>query len=266
MWIDSHCHLDAAEFHDDLEAVLLRAAAAGVDAILAMGGGAAPGTLDGSCRLARRQPAGSLPRLCAAVGIHPHEAARAEAASLTELRQLARADEVVAIGEIGLDFHYDLSPRDCQREIFEQQLDLAGELGLPVSIHCRAAWQEVRQVLEPRARAGRPAAGVMHCFAGSETEAREALDLGLYLSFSGMLTFAKAENIRAAARLAPAERILIETDAPFLAPVPHRGKRNEPAWVALTGAKLAELRGAALPALGDQLAENFNALFAPRHP
>ncbi len=168
---------------------------------------------------------------------------------------------MVALGEIGLDFHYDHSPRGCQIEIFTQQLDLAWDLNLPVSIHCRAAWPQMHEILQARARAGRPAAGVMHCFSEGETEAREALDLGLYLSFSGILTFARAEPIRAAARLAPAGRILIETDAPFLAPVPHRGRRNEPAWVARTGAKLAELRGLALPALGDQVAENFARLF-----
>lgn len=245
------------DFAADREAVLARAAAAGVTEVVAIGGGAAPGTLDGGLRVARTAPAAG-PRVWATVGIHPHDANDASDASLAELRRLAQQPEVIAIGEIGLDYHYDHSPRERQRELFARQLALAAELGLPVSIHCREAWDDGLALL---AAARLPAAGVLHCFTGGIAEARRVLALGFDLSFSGLLTFPRSEEIRQAAAWAPEERILVETDAPFLAPVPHRGRRNEPARVTVTAARLAALRGWEAAQAGAITTANFRRLF-----
>ncbi len=239
--IYSHCHPDLDDFDADRAAVLERALAAGVTEIVAIGGGAAPGTLDVALRWPAQLPeTAPSPRIWATVGIHPHEAAAAQEPSFAELERLAADPRVIAIGEIGLDYHYDHSPRPVQRQVFARQLELAARLGLPVSIHTREAWADTVAALA----AARPsAAGVFHCFSGSRAEAEEAVALGFYLSFSGILTFPRAEELRAAAAAAPADRLLVETDAPYLAPVPHRGRRNEPAFVAATLAALAALRG-----------------------
>lgn len=243
--IDSHCHPDMPEFAADRAAMLERALAAGVTEIAAIGGGAAPGTLDVALRWQAELPAGApLPRIWATAGIHPHEASGATAASLAELEGLASDPRIIAIGEIGLDYHYDHSPREIQREVFARQLAIAAGLDLPVAIHTREAWADTMDAIRA-AQAAAPGRvrGVFHCFSGERAQAAEALELGFYLSFSGILTFPRADDLRAVAAAAPPDRILVETDAPYLAPVPHRGKRNEPAYVAATLEALARLRG-----------------------
>lgn len=259
MLIDSHCHLDGEEFAADGPAVMERAAAAGLSGLVVIGGGAEPETLAGGLDFARRHQGHAGLRLWATVGVHPHDAARASDASWAELRQLARDPLVIAVGEIGLDYHYDHSPRPVQRAAFERQLALAAEAGLPVSVHCREAFEDCLSML---AHLNPPARGVLHCFTGSAAEAERVLSLGWYLSFSGVLTFPKAAALRAVAAAAPADRLLVETDAPYLAPVPHRGRRNEPAFVAATAARLAEIRGLSPGDIARQCSQNFFRLFS----
>ncbi len=264
MLTDSHCHLDMEDFAPDRDEVLARARAAGVTTLLAIGGGAAPGTLDAALRLAE-----GCDGVWASVGIHPHEAQAALAASpsagssLEELRRLAAHPKVVAIGEIGLDYHYLHSPRETQLELFRGQLALAAELDLPVSIHSREAWDDCFSCL--RALSGR-VRGVLHCFSGGPAEMEKALELGFYLSFSGMLTFARAQSLREVARLVPAGRLLVETDSPYLAPVPYRGRRNEPAYVAETARALAAARGAGFEEIAALTSANFLALCPRARP
>lgn len=254
---DSHCHLDDRQFDQDRERVIERALQAGVRRILAIGTGDGPPDLEAAIRLAERYPP-----ILASVGIHPHDAAKAAPADFDHLRALIRHPRVVAVGEIGLDYHYDFSPRERQREVFLEQLRLAAEFGKPVIIHTREAWEDTMTMLEQHAR---PAGlkGIMHCFSGGPGEARRALDLGFLLSFAGIVTFPKAVHVREAARSAPLERLLVETDAPYLAPVPHRGKRNEPAWVVETARRLAELRGEPLERLAAETSRNFERLCLP---
>jgi TatD DNase family protein len=245
MLIDSHCHLDDEQFDADREEVIARARAAGVGELLAIG-------LEAAARLAESHAA-----IRAAVGIHPHEASKAD---FDALRVLLAHPKVVAAGEIGLDYHYNFSPPETQREVFARQLDMAAEARLPVIIHAREAWPDTFRILEERwAHASLP--GIMHCFSGGWAEAERALAMGFYISFAGVVTFPKAVPIQEAARRVPADRILIETDAPYLAPVPHRGKRNEPAFVASTARKLAELRGVSFEEIAEITAANFKNLF-----
>lgn len=253
MLTDSHCHLDLDAFAADRDAVFDRARQAGVTTLLAIGGGAAPETLSAALRLAADRPG-----VWASVGIHPHDAQAATDKSLVELRVLAAQSKVVAIGEIGLDYHYLHSPRDLQLALFRRQLALAAELHLPVSIHCRDAWDDCLACLRELAGAVR---GVFHCFTGDRSQAEAALALGFYLSFSGLLTFPRSAALRELARELPAGCLLIETDAPYLAPVPHRGRRNEPALLVETAACLAALRDLPLPDLAALTAANFRALF-----
>jgi TatD DNase family protein len=238
-FLDSHAHLDFEAFAGEVDAVLDRARQAGLVGVVAVGAGDG---LDGNERavaLARRHA-----DVHAAVGLHPHDARRFDPDALGRIRRLAGDDRVVAVGEIGLDYHYDRSPREVQREAFAAQLRLAGELRLPVVIHTREAEEDTLAIL--REHAPSRAGGVLHCFSGSERLARDALALGLHVSFSGILTFPRTEALRRIARdTVPIERTLVETDAPFLAPVPHRGRRCEPAWVVHTGARLAEIHGLA---------------------
>ena len=259
MWIDSHCHLDGEEYKEDRAATMERAAAASVDGLVAIGGGAEPGTLACGLEVARQHSGHAGVRVWATLGVHPHEAARASAATWDEMQRLAASPEVIAIGEIGLDYHYDHSPRERQLGALERQLRLAADCGLPVSIHCREAFDDCLAAIE---RQNPPRCGVFHCFAGNREQAERVLALGWYLSFSGMLTFARADELRRVAAWAPADRVLVETDAPYLAPVPHRGRRNEPAWVAETGAQLAALRGLSLDEAAALTRGNFFRLFA----
>jgi TatD DNase family protein len=235
--IDSHCHLDNPQFDPDRDAVIDRALAAGVERMLVIGTGEGPPDLEAGIRLADRYPS-----IYATVGVHPHEASKATSDTYKGLRELLQHPKVVALGEIGLDYHYDHSPRDIQKAVFVAQMGVAEDGRKPIVIHTREAWEDTLALLEEH---WKPTGlgGIMHCFSGGPAEAQRCLDLGFHLSFGGIVTFPKSAGIQEAARMAPADRILIETDAPYLAPVPHRGKRNEPAFVAETARKLADLRG-----------------------
>ena len=252
--VDTHCHVDSEQFDSDREAVIERALAAGVERMMAIGTGDGPPDLEAAIRLADRYPF-----IYATIGVHPHDAAKAGEETFERLRELARHPKVLAIGEIGLDYHYDFSPRDVQRQIFERQLALAREAGKPIVIHTREAWADTLDMLRSHWRGE----GIMHCFTGDETQAREALDLGFYLAFGGVLTFPKAESLREAARMTPADRIVIETDCPYLAPVPYRGKRNEPAFVVEAVRRLAEVRGVAAEEIARTTTENWERLCRP---
>jgi TatD DNase family protein len=249
--VDSHCHLDDEQFDQDREKVIERALAAGVSRMMAIGTGDGPPDLEAAIRLADRYPC-----FYATAGVHPHDASKADDAAFDRLRDLLSHAKVLALGEIGLDYHYDFSPRDAQRAVFARQLDIAAGAGKPVVIHTREAWSDTIAIL--RERYNGP--GLFHCFTGGPEEAREALEIGFHLSFGGVLTFPKAEPVRQAARLAPLDRILIETDAPYLAPVPHRGKRNEPAFVVETARKLAEVKGVAPEEAAAATTRNFERL------
>jgi len=251
MMIDSHAHLEMEEFDDDRDAVLGRAVAAGLTAIVTVG------TTIPDCKKAV-ELARLHPLVYAAVGIHPHEVKGIDAGTYDVLRVLAQQEKVVAIGEVGLDFFHDHSPRAVQLRRFAEQLDLALELDLPVIIHDREAHAETLLILQQRRGRLR---GVLHCFSGNEQMARECLALGFYLSVAGPVTYRKADQLRAVVREIPAERLLIETDAPYLAPQPWRGKRNEPAYVAETARCLAEIRGMAAGELERVTEENARRLF-----
>ncbi len=255
--VDTHCHLDNDQFDADRDAAIERALAAGVERMMAIGTGEGPPDLEAGVRLADAHPF-----IYATIGVHPHDASKATEETFGRLRELTRHPKVLAIGEIGLDYHYDFSPRDVQREVFERQLDLAREAGKPIVIHTREAWEDTLEVFRARWQGE----GIMHCFTGDERQAREALDLGFYLSFGGVLTFPKAEALREAARMAPEDRILVETDCPYLAPVPHRGKRNEPAFVAETARRLAEVRGCTPEAIAETTTRNFERLCLRHQP
>ena len=241
MWVDTHAHLDDARFDADREAVLERAALAGVGAVVTCGSDLASSRR--AVELAGWHGGGApaLARVAAAVGIHPHEASGVEdlPAALAALRGLARQPGVVAIGEIGLDYHYDLAPRPLQRELFLRQLELARELGLPVVVHAREAVDDVLEMVEQV----RGIRGVLHAFTGTRHQARKAVGLGLYLGAGGMVTFRNAGALRDTLRQVPPERLLLETDAPYLTPEPYRGRRNEPAYVVEVARRVAELAG-----------------------
>lgn len=261
--VDSHCHLDFPQFDADREQVIERAAEAGLVACLAIGIGRGPPALDAGLRMAGLQPsrAGARwPSIYATVGVHPHEAGLACEEDFAQLRTLARQPEVLAIGEIGLDFHYDHSPRDVQRRVFVRQMEVAREAGKPIIIHCREAWPECLELLRAH---WRPCGlgGVLHCFSGDATVAREGLAMGFMVSFAGNLTFPKSDSLRDVAREIPPERLLVESDAPYLAPVPHRGKRNEPAFVGQVARRLAELHGLSAEEMARQTAANFFRFF-----
>jgi TatD DNase family protein len=249
---DSHSHIDMPQFDADRGAVVERARAAGVETMLVVGGVDA----DGGHR--RAIQVGAQFGLPASAGVHPHEARLATAATYDELRGLARDGRIVAIGEIGLDFHYDHSPRDAQRDVFRAQVRLARETGLPVIVHTREADAETATLLEEEG----VTKGVIHCFTGGHDLARRALALGFYVSFSGILAFPRSDVIQEVARTMPLDRLLVETDSPFLAPPPHRGKRNEPAFVVEVAAKVAALRGLSVEEVGRAAKANFHALLA----
>jgi len=203
--------------------------------MLVIGTGDGPPDLEAGIRLADKYPC-----IYATIGVHPHEAAKATPEIFTRLRTLAAHPKVIAVGEMGLDYHYDYSPRDVQRTVFIEQLLLAQAAAKPIVIHTREAWDDTLQILGDHPLT---AGGIMHCFTGGPAEAAEALALGFHLSFGGVITFPKSQATREAAAKVPENRLLVETDAPYLAPVPHRGKRNEPAFIVETVLKLAELRG-----------------------
>jgi len=250
---DSHCHVDMPQFDGDRAEALSRARDAGVTDMLVVGG------FDEENGHRRALEVAGEFGLPASAGVHPHEARLWTAAVEDELRGLAREKRVVAIGEIGLDFHYDHSPRDEQRDVFRKQLRLARDVGLPVIVHTREADDETCTILEEE-RANE-CGGVIHCFTGGHELARRSLALGFYLSFSGILAFPRSETIQEVARAVPHDRMLVETDAPFLAPPPHRGKRNEPAFVVEVARKLAQLRLETLEDVGRSTLQNFRTLF-----
>jgi TatD DNase family protein len=256
--IDSHCHLDDQQFDPDRAEVIERAREAGVERMMTIGTGNGPPDLEAALRLARQHSF-----IYATVGVHPHDASKATPETFAALEALAAETKVLALGEIGLDYHYDFSPRDVQRNVLVEQLKLAARAGKPIVIHTREAWDDTLSLLREHWSGG----GIMHCFSGGPAEARQALDLGFYLSFGGVLTFPKADALREAARLAPEDRLLIETDAPYLAPVPKRGKRNEPAFMVETARRLAEVRGVAPEHIAEVTTANFERLlFAPLTP
>lgn len=256
MLIDSHAHLDFEDYDQDRDLILVRADAAGVERILAIGGGSGPGSLDSAVKLAEQYS-----QLDATIGIHPHEARKASTRDFEFMNGLASHPKVVAWGEIGLDFHYDHSPRRIQEEIFIRQLTLARVKRLPVIIHTREAEAETMTIL--KAHWGDcPSAGVLHCFTGTMKLARESLEMGFFVSFSGILTFPGARDLHDVARGVPLDRLLIETDSPFLAPVPHRGRRNEPAYVVEVAKTLAQLKGISLEAVAEATTSNYKRLFS----
>lgn len=267
MLIDSHAHIDSERYSEDREAMLLRAREAGVETVLAVGIGDGPDTMHRAVELCREYASNSnMPRLVASAGIHPHEAQLADAAALEKLESLAGEPEIVAVGEIGLDYFYDHSPREIQKRAFLDQMSIAAARKLPILIHCRAsadstnAWDDTLSLLrEHWQRTG--LGGVLHCFAGKLHHAREAIDMGFLASFAGNITFPKAVPIREVAAQLPLDRILIETDAPFLAPVPHRGKRNEPAMVRHVAEKLAEVKQVDYETIAVSATENFRRMF-----
>jgi TatD DNase family protein len=251
MTIDTHAHLEMEEFEGDREIVLRRAAEAGLSAIVTVG--TTVPDCEKAVELARRYP-----MVYAAVGIHPHEVKDIEGGAYDALQALARREKVVAIGEIGLDFFYNHSPREVQLRRFDEQIDLAEELGLPVIIHDRQAHAETLGILRPRKGRLR---GVLHCFSGDAAMARECLALGFHLSVAGPVTYPKSDRLREVAREIPLDRLLIETDAPYLAPQPHRGKRNEPAYIVETARRLAETLGLPVEELKKRTTENARRLF-----
>jgi TatD DNase family protein len=251
--VDTHTHLHFPQFAEDLDAVLARARAAGLTALVTIG-------TDRETNPAAVALAESHPDLFASVGIHPHDASEATESDFVEIERLARGSKkVVALGEMGLDFFRNLSPHDVQERVFRRQLDLAREVGKPVVVHCREAHAETLAVLA-EARVG-DTGGVMHCFSGDVEVAKRCLDLGFYISLAGPVTYKNARALPEVARFVPEDRLVVETDCPFLPPEPHRGQRNEPARVALTAARVAELRGADPEALGEALTRNAARLF-----
>jgi TatD DNase family protein len=261
MFVDSHAHLDGKQFDSDRDAVIARALEAGVRTMVAIGNGDGPPTLDAGIRLAEKHLF-----MYATIGIHPHEARLADDAAYQTMEKLARHPKVIAWGEIGLDYHYDHSPRETQKQVFARQMELAAAAKLPIVIHCRPsdgsdnAWEDCLGMIQDQ-WAPHGIGGILHCFTGNAAQAKRALDMGFIISFAGNLTFPKAQQIRDAAIEVPLDRMLIETDCPYLAPVPHRGKRNEPAFVKETARKLGELRGLSADEIGVQTSRNFYNFF-----
>lgn len=267
MYVDSHAHLEMPQFDADRDAMLARAQLAGIAKILAIGSGTGPGSLDCAIKLAEQHE-----WIYATIGIHPHEAKLATDADFSELETLSKNPRVIAWGEIGLDYYYDHSPQEIQKSVFIKQMELAQQARLPIVIHCRAAndseaaWDDTLQLLRQHwAPSG--LGGILHCFTGSLDHMRSALDIGFMISFAGNVTFPKAQNIRDAAREAPSDRIFIETDSPFLAPVPHRGKRNEPSFVPKVAEKLAEVKNIPVEEIALSTTKNFCRFFSlSEHP
>jgi TatD DNase family protein len=264
MLIDSHCHLNHEQLRGEVSEVISRAYEAGVERMIVVGYDLP--SSEEAVKLAVHHE-----EVFAAVAIHPHDSKDYTEAAESRLRELASNPKVVALGEVGLDYHYDFSPRQAQFHAFRRQLALAEELQLPVIIHCREAYGDVIDVLEEwvssddernrKSKIKSRKSGAMHCWAGTLEEADRTVALGLYLGFGGVLTFKNAEENRQIAAAVPLDRILLETDAPYLAPVPHRGKRNEPAYTRLVAQKLAEVRGDTIETIAVATAANCQRLF-----
>lgn len=252
-FIDSHAHPDSSAFDEDREAMLARAREAGVEKVVAVGQWRGPGDFGGALEIAAAHPGFVL----ATMGVHPHDCARVPAEDWEALEALCARPEVHAVGETGLDFHYDHSPRPDQRRWFIHQLELARRLGKPVVIHSREADEDTLAIL----REGRPEKTLIHCFTSTPAQATRYVEMGLFISIAGVVTFAKAEELREAVREIPLDRLLIETDCPYLAPVPHRGKRNEPAYVARVAERIAEVKGLPVEEVARATTENARAFF-----
>ena len=262
MFVDSHAHLDGQQFQTDREQVIARARAAGVEAIVAIANGDSPASLEGGLQLAEQHDF-----LYSTIGIHPHEASQANPVLFERMEQLAKRPKVIAWGEIGLDYFYDHSPREVQQRVFVGQMELARSAKLPIVIHCRPsgggedAWEDCLSLIgEHWAASG--LGGILHCFTGTWRHAQRALDMGFLISFAGNVTFPKAEQIREVAVEVPVDRMLIETDSPYLAPVPYRGKRNEPAFVTETARRIGELRSLSAAEVGSETSRNFYHFFS----
>lgn len=267
MLVDSHAHLDSSRYDEDRDALLGRAWQAGVRTVLSIGIGDGPDTMHRAVELSREY-AGKpeTPRIFASAGVHPHEAQLADEAALIKLTDLLQQPEVIACGEIGLDYFYDHSPRETQQTVFRQQMEIAVAHKKPIIIHCRPsdnstnAWDDTLEMIEGE-WASKGFGGILHCFTGELRHARRAMECGFLISFAGNITFPKAQPIRDIAVQIPIESMLVETDAPFLAPVPNRGKRNEPAWVAGVAEKLAEIRNLPVDEIASQTTQNFYRFF-----
>jgi TatD DNase family protein len=252
--VDSHCHLDDTQFDSDRADVITRARDAGLKYMLSIGTGSGPPDLEAAMRLAD-----ACPFVFATAGVHPNDALKMQPDTLENLQRLLRHPKIVAVGEIGLDYHWGV-PKQAQLPVFLRQLQLAAEARMPVIIHTRDAWDDTLDVLREHWAPTRLAC-IMHCFTGNAEQARECLDLDFCLAFGGVTTFPKAAEIREAARITPLDRLLLETDSPYLAPVPYRGKRNEPAFVAHTAEVVAAVRGMPLQELAYQTTANFERVF-----
>ncbi len=267
MFIDSHAHLEGNRYDSDRDEVLARAKQSGIEAYLAIGNGDGPETADCGIQLAEKYDAKpEYPRIWASVGIHPHEANLANEAADSQMLLWARHPRVIAWGEIGLDYFYDHSPRELQKTVFVRQMELAKAAKLPIIIHCRPsdnsenAWDDcLAMITEHWGSSG--LGGILHCFTGSVEHARRGLDLGFMISFAGNITFPKAQPIRDAAKIVLLDRMLIETDSPYLAPIPHRGQRNEPVFVREVARQIGELRNLSAEEIGSQTAQNFYKFF-----
>lgn len=259
MYVDSHAHLESSKFDADRDEAIARARTGGVETMLTVGQVEENwASMDASLALAR-----SYEFMVASIGMHPHDAKYFDEATGERMLDVSRDPKIVAWGECGLDFFYDNSPRDAQRAAFRAQLRLARRAELPVIVHSRDAAEETIAILREEVGDG-GVPGVYHCFSYDQARAREAIELGFYVSFSGVVTYKTSDAIKEAAAAVPLDRILIETDSPFLAPVPHRGKRNEPLFVKDTAAEIARLRGVAVEAIARATSENFRRLFGAR--
>jgi TatD DNase family protein len=258
MWIDSHCHVTADRFDEDRRATLDRAFEGGIDTLISIGSGY--GLRGNSAAVALAE---SDPRIFAAVGVHPHEAAELDDENRRTIREWLGHPRVVALGECGLDYHYMKSPREIQRPVFAEQIALARELDKPVSIHVRGdepnAYDEMLDIWIEEGQG--TLQGVLHCYTGELSFAKRAMDVGFYVSFSGIVTFKGSQALRDVAENIPLDRLMVETDAPFLAPEGHRGKRNEPLWVAVVGETLAGLHDCSPQEIAKRTTENTRALF-----
>jgi TatD DNase family protein len=253
--LDSHAHLDDPDFNADRAEVMARARAAGLRYLLAVGGGTGPDNLEAPVALAD-----SHDWIYATVGVHPHEAKDFTEHHAEQICKLAQHPGVVGVGEIGLDYHYDNSPRDIQKLVVIRQMDLARQARLPIIIHCREAWPDLTEIIQAHWQSS-GLGGILHCFSGSRQDAFTFLDWGFQVSFAGNVTYKKAEDLREVAREIPLDRLLIETDCPYLAPVPYRGKRNEPAFVIEVARTLATLHHLSPEEMGEIVVRNFERFF-----
>ena len=271
MLIDSHAHLDSARYVGELADILQRAWTSGVGAVLAIGIGEGPAEMQRALEICRKFNGSTvggreLPRLYASAGIYPHNSDEADEISLAKLDSLLSEPEVIACGEIGLDYYHQGAPHDLQKKVFVRQMEIAAARRRPILIHCRPAdndnvcWDDTLDLLaEHWGPTG--LGGILHCFSGEWEHAERAMELGFLISFAGNLTYPKAQPLRDVAARLPLDRLLVETDAPFLAPIPRRGQRNEPGWVADTAAALADLRGLPADEVGSITTKNFERLF-----